>query len=133
MSSHFYPEVSLIVASVPDDGRQVEVRAGRLEDPPLPDGTTPYIAAFRAEREGEIRMVFRLGSTIVEVPVEEIERAIGLLRPEYRTAIVLRHVEGRPYEEISEIMGVPLGTVKTYIHRARGELKETLAHLRVNT
>lgn len=64
---------------------------------------------------------------------EEIERAIGLLRPEYRTAIVLRHVEGRPYEEISEIMGVPLGTVKTYIHRARGELKETLAHLRVNT
>ena len=64
---------------------------------------------------------------------EEIERAIGVLRPEYRTAILLRHVEGRPYEEISEIMGVPLGTVKTYIHRARGELRETLAHLRVNT
>ena len=64
---------------------------------------------------------------------EEIERAIAVLRPEYRTAILLRHVEGRPYEEISEIMGVPLGTVKTYIHRARGELKETLAHLRVNT
>lgn len=64
---------------------------------------------------------------------EEIERAIGELRPEYRTAILLRHVEGRPYEEIAEIMGVPLGTVKTYIHRARGELKETLAHLRINT
>ncbi|MDP9349834.1 MAG: sigma-70 family RNA polymerase sigma factor [Gemmatimonadota bacterium] len=60
----------------------------------------------------------------------EIERAIGRLRPEYRTAIVLRHVEGRAYEEIAEIMDVPLGTVKTYIHRARGELKETLAHLR---
>ena len=64
---------------------------------------------------------------------EEIERAIAQLRPEYRTAILLRHVEGRPYEEIAEIMAVPLGTVKTYIHRARGELKETLAHLRVNT
>jgi RNA polymerase sigma-70 factor, ECF subfamily len=64
---------------------------------------------------------------------EEIERAIGELRPEYRTAILLRHVEGRPYEEIAEIMGVPLGTVKTYIHRARGELRETLAHLRINT
>ena len=64
---------------------------------------------------------------------QELERAIGELRPEYRTAILLRHVEGRPYEEIAEIMGVPLGTVKTYIHRARGELRETLAHLRINT
>ena len=62
---------------------------------------------------------------------EEIESAIGQLRPEYRTAILLRHVEGRPYEEIAEIMDVPLGTVKTYIHRARMELRETLAHLRI--
>lgn len=59
-----------------------------------------------------------------------IEDAVGQLRPEYRTAIMLRHVEGRPYEEIAEIMGVPLGTVKTYIHRARSELRGSLAHLR---
>ena len=59
-----------------------------------------------------------------------LEVAIGKLRPEYRTAIVLCHVEGRPYEEIAETMGVPLGTVKTYIHRARNELKKTLEHLR---
>ncbi len=58
-----------------------------------------------------------------------IERAIASLRPEYRTAVLLRHVEGYSYEEIAQIMDVPLGTVKTYIHRARGELKETLAHL----
>jgi RNA polymerase sigma-70 factor, ECF subfamily len=64
---------------------------------------------------------------------EEIERAIGELRADYRTAILLRHVEGRPYEEIAEIMGVPLGTVKTYIHRARAELRTSLAHLRVET
>jgi len=63
----------------------------------------------------------------------EIERAIGLLRPDYRTAILLRHVEGRAYEEIAEVMGVPLGTVKTFIHRARAELRETLAHLRIET
>lgn len=62
---------------------------------------------------------------------DEIERAIGMLRADYRTAILLRHVEGRPYEEIAEIMEIPLGTVKTYIHRARGELREALAHLRV--
>ncbi len=61
---------------------------------------------------------------------EEIEQAIGTLRAEYRTAILLRHVEGRPYEEIAEVMGVPLGTVKTYIHRARNELRGSLAHLR---
>ena len=64
---------------------------------------------------------------------DEIEAAIGQLRAEYRTAIVLRHVEGRPYEEIAEIMEIPLGTVKTYIHRARMELRELLAHLRVET
>ncbi|HSL69186.1 MAG TPA: sigma-70 family RNA polymerase sigma factor [Longimicrobiales bacterium] len=60
-----------------------------------------------------------------------LEQAIGLLRPEYRTAIVLCHMEGRAYEEIAEIMGVPLGTVKTYIHRARHELRGHLEHLNV--
>jgi len=55
-----------------------------------------------------------------------LEDAIAQLRPEYRTAILLRHVEGRPYEEISDIMGVPLGTVKTYIFRARRELRDLL-------
>ncbi|MDZ7779271.1 MAG: sigma-70 family RNA polymerase sigma factor [Gemmatimonadota bacterium] len=59
----------------------------------------------------------------------QIEEAIGSLREEYRTAILLRHVEGYAYDEIAEIMEVPLGTVKTYIHRARGELKDRLAYL----
>ena len=62
-----------------------------------------------------------------------LEVAIGKLRPEYRTAIVLCHMEGRPYEEIAEIMDVPLGTVKTYIHRARHELRRLLEHLRAET
>ncbi len=60
----------------------------------------------------------------------EIERAIARLRPEYRSCILLRHVEGRPYEEIAEILDLPLGTVKTYIHRARHELRNALGHLR---
>ena len=59
----------------------------------------------------------------------QIEYAIGDLRDEYRTAIILRHVEGYAYEEIADIMEVPLGTVKTYLHRARGELRMSLAHL----
>jgi RNA polymerase sigma-70 factor (ECF subfamily) len=60
----------------------------------------------------------------------EIEQAIAKLRPEYRTCILLRHVEDRSYEEIAEVMDLPLGTVKTYIHRARHELRSMLEHLR---
>ena len=59
-----------------------------------------------------------------------IERAIGKLRPEYRSCILLRHVEGRSYEAIAATLDLPLGTVKTYIHRARIELRELLEHLR---
>ena len=59
----------------------------------------------------------------------QIEDAIGHLREEYRTVIVLRHVEGYAYDEIADIMDLPLGTVKTYLHRARGELRKSLAHL----
>lgn len=59
----------------------------------------------------------------------QIERAIGDLREEYRAVILLRHVEGHAYDEIAEILDLPLGTVKTYLHRARGELRKSLAHL----
>jgi len=59
-----------------------------------------------------------------------IEHAIGRLRPEYRSCIMLRHVEGRSYEEIAATLDLPLGTVKTYIHRARHELRKALEHLK---
>ena len=59
-----------------------------------------------------------------------IERAVGRLRPMYRSCILLRHVEGRSYEEIAQTLDLPLGTVKTYIHRARHELRKELADLR---
>ena len=70
-----------------------------------------------------------------ESPLEElearelgsaIEQAIEQLRPEYRSCIMLRHVDGRPYEEIAAMLDLPLGTVKTYIHRARAELRQSL-------
>jgi len=74
-----------------------------------------------------------------ESPLEEleskelgaaIEHAIGKLRPEYRACIMLRHVEDKSYEEIAEIVKLPLGTVKTYIHRARHELRAALGDVR---
>jgi RNA polymerase sigma-70 factor (ECF subfamily) len=59
-----------------------------------------------------------------------IERAIARLRPEYRACILLRHVEGHSYEEIAQILDLPLGTVKTYIHRGRNELRVFLDGVR---
>jgi RNA polymerase sigma-70 factor, ECF subfamily len=55
-----------------------------------------------------------------------LERAIGRLRPEYREAVVLRYVEGLAYQEICEVLGLPVGTVKTNLHRARKELAEAM-------
>ena len=57
-----------------------------------------------------------------------IERAIARLR--YRSCILLRHVEGYSYEEIAKMLDLPLGTVKTYIHRARNELRVYLESAR---
>jgi RNA polymerase sigma-70 factor, ECF subfamily len=55
-----------------------------------------------------------------------LERAIARLRPEYREAVVLRYVEGLAYQEICEVLGLPIGTVKTNLHRARKELAEAM-------
>ncbi len=83
-------------------------------------------SSFELESRGE--------SALEELESRElgsaIERAIARLRPEYRSCILLRHVEGRSYEEIAATLDLPLGTVKTYIHRARHELREALGHLR---
>jgi len=57
-----------------------------------------------------------------------IDEAIQNLPEKYRTAILLRHSEDKSYEEISEIMGIPLGTVKARIFRAREMLKKQLKH-----
>ncbi len=48
-----------------------------------------------------------------------LERAIATLRPEYREAVMLRYVEGLSYQETCEALEVPMGTLKTNLHRAR--------------
>jgi len=57
---------------------------------------------------------------------EELQHALGKLRPEYARAFVLFHERELPYESISQLLEVPLGTIKTWIHRARKELVQTL-------
>lgn len=53
---------------------------------------------------------------------EEVELALCQVRGEYRQAFVLFHEHEMSYAEIAETMSCPLGTVKTWVHRARREL-----------
>lgn len=56
----------------------------------------------------------------------KIEKAIERLPVKLREIVVLRHLEDCSYEEIAQIMDLPVGTVKSYLHRARKKLKEWL-------
>jgi RNA polymerase sigma-70 factor (ECF subfamily) len=58
--------------------------------------------------------------------LREIEAALGDLRPEYRSVFVLFHEQGQPYEDIAAALGRPVGTIKTWLHRARLEVLERL-------
>jgi RNA polymerase sigma factor (sigma-70 family) len=53
------------------------------------------------------------------------ELLAGLPRP-WREAVVLRHVEGLPYQEVAEVLGRPVGTVKVHVHRGVRQLRERL-------
>lgn len=58
-----------------------------------------------------------------------VQAAIDELAEEHRTVVVLRDMEDMSYEEISEITGLPLGTVKSRIHRARSALAKRLSRI----
>jgi RNA polymerase sigma-70 factor (ECF subfamily) len=56
-----------------------------------------------------------------------LERSIARLRAEYRESVVMFYIEGASYQDICEVTGLPLGTVKTNLHRARKELAQLMA------
>ncbi|MGN6523039.1 MAG: RNA polymerase sigma factor SigE [Actinomycetes bacterium] len=58
----------------------------------------------------------------------DVRAALDSLQPDFRAAVVLGDIEGLSYEEISEVLGVKLGTVRSRIHRGRAALREVLAH-----
>jgi RNA polymerase sigma-70 factor (ECF subfamily) len=103
------------LSTISIDGSPMAASAAEVE-------ATSFDVSARGESALEEMESRELGSAI--------EKAISTLRPEYRSCIMLRHVEGRSYEEIAATLDLPLGTVKTYIHRARHELREALEHLR---
>jgi RNA polymerase sigma-70 factor (ECF subfamily) len=93
-----------------------------LEAPPGADVGDDALAVVLPDRTG---VSPEQAAAQVEL-TEALDRAIDELRPEYRAAVVLRHQEDLDYGEIATVLGVPLGTVKTYLHRARREMASHL-------
>jgi RNA polymerase sigma-70 factor (ECF subfamily) len=60
---------------------------------------------------------------------ETVRQALDRLPPEFREAILLRELQGLSYKEISEVVGVPVGTVMSRLSRARARLQQTLGQL----
>lgn len=58
----------------------------------------------------------------------DVQVALKSLAPDFRAAIVLCDLEGYSYEEVSQMLGIKLGTVRSRIHRGRAMLRDALAH-----
>jgi RNA polymerase sigma-70 factor (ECF subfamily) len=56
-----------------------------------------------------------------------IQRALGQLSPEHRAVLVMKDMEGQKYETMAEILQVPIGTIRSRLHRARVELRDILS------
>ncbi|MEW6238607.1 MAG: sigma-70 family RNA polymerase sigma factor [Candidatus Omnitrophota bacterium] len=95
-----------------DELRKSRIRSVSLEEAaaiPAESESNPHRAV--QEREWEQR----------------IAEAVGRLEPEYREVFVLREYQNLPLEEIVQITGFPLGTIKSRLHRSRLRLQEILA------
>jgi RNA polymerase sigma-70 factor, ECF subfamily len=58
----------------------------------------------------------------------DVAAALSALSPEFRAAVVLCDIEGLSYEDISEVLDIKIGTVRSRIHRGRAQLRAALAH-----
>jgi RNA polymerase sigma-70 factor (ECF subfamily) len=97
-----------------------ELRRGGLEtvslDAPFSaDDEPPELPADLAAENPLLRTLARESGRV-------LERAISRLRPAYRGILLLRFAQEMSYDEIAEVLGLPLGTVKIHIFRARAEL-----------
>ena len=102
------------------------LRKKKLATVPLetPDDTPePLDTAATPESQSPERVAMRSAFR------RAFETALGALRPEYAEVLVLRFQEGLAYDEIAAIVGLPLGTVKTHLYRARRALARELENL----
>ena len=92
------------------------------------------ISLESAEIEGLEPYESRTASAEALAAARELERHVAMalseMREEYRTALMLREMEGLTYREIAELLEWPLGTVQIRVHRGRLELRSRLGQLR---
>jgi RNA polymerase sigma-70 factor (ECF subfamily) len=64
----------------------------------------------------------------IEMAEEErkVHEALGKLSTEHRAVLVMKDMEGMKYEEMAEVLGVPVGTIRSRLHRARLEMRDLL-------
>jgi len=67
---------------------------------------------------------------IESVRAREVHRALGRIAADQRAVIALHDLQGFDYAEVAEVLGVPMGTVKSRLHRARLALAQQLGHLK---
>jgi len=58
-----------------------------------------------------------------------IQQALSRLSAEHRAVLVMKDMEGQKYESMAEVLGVPIGTIRSRLHRARLELRELLEQI----
>jgi RNA polymerase sigma-70 factor (ECF subfamily) len=56
-----------------------------------------------------------------------IQQALNRLSPDHRIVLILKDIEGQKYSQMAEILGVPVGTIRSRLHRARMEMRDILA------
>jgi RNA polymerase sigma-70 factor (ECF subfamily) len=57
---------------------------------------------------------------------KRVHAALNRLSPEHRLVLVMKDMEGQKYQDIAEVLQVPIGTVRSRLHRARLELRRIL-------
>jgi RNA polymerase sigma-70 factor, ECF subfamily len=104
------------------DTRRTELvdRAAR-EDPGLNDSRSRETPIFTGGHDYDPE-----GDFFREIIDDTILDAIDALPPDFREAVVLSDLQGLPYQEVSQILGVPLGTVKSRLFRGRRMLQKEL-------
>jgi len=112
--------------------REQRLRRRRLDTVPLEP--TPDASSPRRLMAGGMRRAAWTTPTPkprdVRALVPALEEALARLKETYRRCLILREIEARSYEDIAEIMDLPVGTVSTCLHRARRELRAALDPLR---
>ena len=85
------------------------------------------IVSYQNEEEGNYSGYIDLREEIYQSMMgDEVTTAINRLPVDFRAVILLCDIEGFTYEEISKIMDIPIGTVRSRLHRGRNMLKEKL-------